>query len=203
MRTPIAVLAGAASWTGAEYGLHRFLMHEMKGRGIASREHLRHHAEVDYFAPASKKAASAAGATAVVLPIGWAVAGRRTAVAYTSGLIGMYLLYEAVHRRIHTHPPRTGHGRAIRKLHLQHHAGSPMRNFGVTSAVWDRVFGTLDQPATVTLPRRIAPAWLLDADDEVRPELRGDYEVRGSRRSTPEVDARDHELAFANLPPEI
>ena len=46
-----AVLIGAASWTAAEYGLHRFLMHGLRGRGLASVEHLKHHADVTYFSP--------------------------------------------------------------------------------------------------------------------------------------------------------
>ena len=61
----MAAVAGAVSWTAAEYGLHRFAMHELRGRGLASREHLSHHADVTYFSPASKKVASAAGTTAV------------------------------------------------------------------------------------------------------------------------------------------
>ena len=67
MRTsPVAAaVLGAVSWTAAEYGLHRFAMHELRGKGLASREHLSHHADVTYFSPASKKVASAAGTTAV------------------------------------------------------------------------------------------------------------------------------------------
>ncbi|MGL4300691.1 MAG: hypothetical protein ACRCW4_16660, partial [Candidatus Neomicrothrix subdominans] len=63
-----AALTGALSWTAAEYGLHRFAMHEMRGRGMASREHLKHHADVTYFSPTSKKLLSAAATTAVAFP---------------------------------------------------------------------------------------------------------------------------------------
>ena len=70
-----AALIGAASWTATEYGLHRFLMHELRGRGLASVEHLKHHADVTYFSPASKKVASAAATTAVAYPVTAAVAG--------------------------------------------------------------------------------------------------------------------------------
>lgn len=202
-QTALAVGLGAITWTAAEYGLHRFLMHEMKGKGLASKEHLKHHANVTYFSPASKKAASAAGATAIVLPATWATTGPDTAIGYTSGVIGMYLVYEWVHRRIHTHPARTPHGRFIRRQHLEHHAGSPMRNFGVTTAVFDRAFGTFDPTTTVTLPRRIAPVWMLDADDEVRPELRAEYVVRGTRRMDPAQAERDRVAAFANEAPEL
>ena len=78
-----AAVIGAAAWTAAEYGLHRFAMHEMRGRGLASVEHLKHHADVTYFSPASKKVASAAGTTAVAFPLATLVAGRRWATAFT------------------------------------------------------------------------------------------------------------------------
>ncbi|MCB1262149.1 MAG: hypothetical protein KDB33_17440, partial [Acidimicrobiales bacterium] len=60
MGTILATVAGALSWSAAEYGLHRFAMHEMRGKGLASREHLSHHADVTYFSPTSKKLLSAA-----------------------------------------------------------------------------------------------------------------------------------------------
>ena len=194
-------LAGAMSWSAAEYGLHRFLMHELRGRGLASKEHLRHHADVTYFSPTSKKLLSAAGTTAVVLPGAWRLFGRRTAVTYTSGLIAMYFGYEVIHRRAHTHPPRGRYGRWVRRSHLHHHFGAPMRNFGVTSPVWDRLLGSYDDPGVVTVPRRMAPDWLLDADGEVRPEYAADYQARGRRVFTGGQRALDERDAFANVAP--
>ncbi len=35
--------------------------------------------------------------------------------------------------------------------------GSPMRNFGVTSPLWDRLWGTYEEPGIVTVPLRMAP----------------------------------------------
>lgn len=92
-------------------------MHEARGRGLASREHLSHHADVTYFAPTSKKLLSAASTTAVVFPAATAVAGRRRATAFTGGLIGMYFIYELLHRRTHTHPPTNAYGRWMRRNH--------------------------------------------------------------------------------------
>ena len=34
---------------------------------------------------------------------------------------------------------------------------APIRNFGVTTPVWDRLAGTYDDPAVVTVPCRMAP----------------------------------------------
>ena len=70
----VAVVAGALSRSWAVYGVHRFAMHQMRGRGLASQEHLKYHADVTYFAPTSKKLLSEAG-TAVVA---WLVANAVT-----------------------------------------------------------------------------------------------------------------------------
>ncbi len=203
LRSPVtAVAVGAISWTAAEYGLHRFAMHEMRGRGLPSVEHLKHHADVSYFSPASKKVASAAGTTAVAYPVAQAVAGRRWAMAFTAGMIMTYFGYEVAHRRTHTHPPRGRYGRWARRSHLHHHFGAPMRNFGVTTPVWDRVFGTYDEPGVVTVPRRMAPEWLLDETGEVRAEFTADYVAKGGRGRDADRIERDRADAFANLVPE-
>lgn len=201
-----AAVLGAMSWTALEYGLHRFAMHEMRGKGLASVEHLSHHADVTYFSPASKKALSAAATTAVVHPIARAVAGRRWARAYTVGLIATYYGYEVAHRRIHTHPPASRYGRWARRSHLHHHFGSPMRNFGVTTPVWDKVLGTYEEPGVITVPQRMAPVWLVDDDGAVRPEFADDYVVKqGSRRRAAEAVAAedDRRDAFANVAPAL
>ncbi len=169
---------------------------------MASVEHLKHHADVTYFAPASAKAASAAGTTAVAYPATRAVAGHRWAVAFTVGMIGTYYVYEVAHRRTHTHPPRGRYGRWARRSHLHHHFGAPMRNFGVTTPIWDRLMRTYDEPGVVTVPRRMAPDWLLDETGEVRAEFAGDYVAKGGRRSNVEQIERDRVDAFSNLVPE-
>ena len=76
-----------------------------------------------------------------------------------------------------------------------------MRNFGVTSPVWDRLLSTYDEPGVVTVPRRMAPAWLLDEYGEVRPEFAEDYELVGAVG----IDDRQREIdrvrAFASQAP--
>jgi 4-hydroxysphinganine ceramide fatty acyl 2-hydroxylase len=196
-------LAGAVTWTGLEYLLHRFAMHEAGGRGLASREHLRHHADLDYFSPTPKKLLSASATTAVLLPAGWALVGRRRALWFTGGAISSYAIYEVLHRRAHTHPPRNRYGRWLRRSHFHHHFGHPMANHGVTTPVWDRVCGTYDEPGTVRVPRRWAMAWLVDADGEVAEAYRGDYEVVGRTPSSDEQRSSDHDAAFANQAPAV
>jgi len=197
-----AAVLGGASWTAAEYGLHRFAMHELRGKGMASREHLLHHADVTYFAPTSKKLLSAAATTTVVLPTSWKLTDRTTALTFTAGMIGTYFVYELIHRRAHTHPPTNAYGRWVRRSHLHHHFGSPMRNFGVTSPVWDKAFGTYDEPGIVTVPRRMAPEWMLDANGDVHPHLSADYVVKGRADRPVRQAESDRVDAFANVAPD-
>lgn len=202
MQRVVSAAIGALGWTGLEYGLHRFAMHELRGRGLASREHLAHHADVTYFSPLSKKMLSAAASTAVVLPASWRAVGRANAIAATAGLLGAYGGYEVLHRRAHTHPPRGRYGRWVRRSHLHHHFGAPMRNFGVTSPVWDVLARTYDDPGVVTVPRRMAPTWMLDAEGEVLPDYAGDYVVKGRRTADERTVTLDRQDAFANVAPQ-
>src|SRR5690606_2738474 len=93
------------------------------------------------------------------------------------------------------------YGRWVRRSHLHHHFGAPLRNIGVTSPIWDRLFGTYDEPGRVVVPRRMAPTWLLDEDGEVRPEHAADYAVRGGARASDEQRELDRVDAFANTAP--
>jgi hypothetical protein len=113
----------------------------------------------------------------------------------------MYFAYEVAHRRTHTHPPRHRYGRWARRNHLHHHFGAPKRNFGVTTPLWDRLSGTFDEPEVVTVPRRMAPGWLLDDQGEVKPEFADDYVAKGSRRADADMVERDRADAFGNAAP--
>lgn len=199
--TVAGALAGSLSWTVAEYGLHRFAMHAMRGRGLASREHLLHHADVTYFAPASKKILSAATTAAVAWPAVAIAADRRVATAFTAGMISTYFGYEVAHRRIHTHPPVNRYGRWARRHHLAHHFGAPMRNFGVTSAVWDRLMGTRDERDVLKVPRRMAPTWMIDGEGTILPDYRCDYVVSAGTADDSSLSHRDRTDAFANVAP--
>jgi len=177
----VAALAGAFLWTLGEYLLHRFVFHELPGSMLGAREHRMHHADPSWFAPWTQKAAAALVVTALLLPLAWLVAGGSAAAAFTGGFVGMYVAYEVLHRRIHTHPPRGPYGRWRRCNHFAHHTADPRRAHGVTSPLWDHVFGTTLPVAQVRVPRRLAMSWLLDDQGAVRPELARDYALIGGR----------------------
>jgi sterol desaturase/sphingolipid hydroxylase (fatty acid hydroxylase superfamily) len=204
---PIAVLfvAGLASWSLAEYLLHRFLMHSLRGRGKASREHLRHHAGVEQ--AANTTALSWLGifvvGAVVFFPAGWLLAGVAGGAAMAVGWVVGYSIYEYLHWAAHQRAPRTRYERWLRHHHFHHHFGAPLKNHGVTSPVWDLVFGTFEAPGRIRVPRRMAMVWLVDATGTVHPAFDDHYEVVGRANRDAAREARDADEAFANLAPSL
>ncbi|MFT6821226.1 MAG: sterol desaturase/sphingolipid hydroxylase (fatty acid hydroxylase superfamily), partial [Myxococcota bacterium] len=174
----IAFCLGGLGWTLAEYLIHRFDGHGNKGRTASSREHLAHHANPMYFAATWKKLA-AASAVGVTL---WGLTGG----LFAAGFVVMYLTYERVHRRIHTHGPIGPYGRWVRHHHLLHHHSNPRLNHGVTSPIWDVVFRTYQRKDIVNVPFRRAPVWLRDPETGLVAEaFSGRYSIRGNPRASP------------------
>jgi len=175
----LALLAGACVWTLAEYGLHRVVFHELPRAALGAKEHRRHHAEPDWFAPAWQKGLAALAVTALLLPALSLAAGLGIGAAFTAGFIAMYLAYEVLHRRCHTHPPRGRYGRWRRRNHFAHHFADPHRGHGVTTPLWDHVFGTALRPGRIRVPRPLAMRWLVDEAGRVRAPFAADYELVG------------------------
>lgn len=163
MTIALAALLGALTWTLLEYVIHRWAGHGRRFRknpfGV---EHVRHHVEGNYFAPSWKKLIIAAVVTAILCGPAIAVAGTGPGVAWVAGLIGFYGVYEVIHRREHTHEGFGPYGRWARRHHFYHHFVDGRMNHGVTSPIWDVVFGTYRKPDIIKVPKRLCMAWLLD-----------------------------------------
>jgi len=171
-------LGGVFAWTFLEYILHRFLGHWKRGRNDFTREHLRHHREAHYFAPAYKKAVAAIIIVSLVSALLASVLGWH-ALAFSFGLGMMYLTYEVLHKRAHTHAPINAYGRWMRKHHFYHHFKDPKKNHGVTSPVWDIVFGTNVNPDEVLVLKKFSPPWLVDKKSgELLSEYAKDYKIK-------------------------
>ena len=214
MTTALALIAAFAGgfllWILFEYLLHRFAMHDLKGKGIMSREHLNHHVAAGWTF-SSLHLLSWTGMLIVGfvlwMPLGWITVslafGLTVAVGWTAG----YFFYEYQHAQAHLRAPSNGYERWLRKHHFHHHFGHPMRNHGVSIPLWDVVFRTLDRPEKVQVPRRLAMPWLIDERGEVRPEFVADYELVGAAAGSPEAAARQEQIdrarAFANLTPAV
>jgi len=159
------VLAGVAGWLVAEYWIHRVLGHLWRARTPFRVEHIRHHAEGNYFAPASKKALAAVVLLPAMTAVAWLMLPLGRALLFSSGFLGMYLLYEAIHYAIHTRPPHHAYGRWIRRHHLVHHFNSAATNHSVSLPLFDRLWGTHRDVSEVRVPRGLAPPWMLTLPD--------------------------------------
>lgn len=193
MIAPLSFAAGALTWSALEYAIHRFIGHgprrvrpksilaQLTPSGIAAAfntEHLAHHTDHRYFAPTSQKAVAAVVATSAAGAIGSLFLGPRRGLAFAAGLGAMYVSYEVLHRRMHTHGPTTAYGRLMWRHHFYHHFKSPRMNHGVTSPAWDKAFSTeMKVQERMKIPRRHAPDWMLDAEGNVRSQYADDYEV--------------------------
>ena len=200
----VALTAGAALWTLAEYVLHRFGMHQLHGRGIMSREHLEHHVHSSW-SFSHTHLLSWAGMLLVGygawMPLVWWAVGPAAGIAVATGWAAGYFFYEHQHAMAHLRAPARRYDRWLRRHHFHHHFGHPMANHGVTVPVWDVVFGTREVPDRVRVPRRLVLPWMLDDDGGLRADLADDYVLVGSADSAERLAALDRARAFASVAP--
>ncbi len=178
-----ALTSGVLTWTLLEYLIHRWMGHDRRFRrspfGV---EHIRHHVEGNYFAPTWKKLMAAAVIMVVVGVPAIALAGTHVGLAYVTGLICFYGVYEWLHRREHTHAGIGPYGRFVRRHHFHHHFVDGRTNHGVTTPIWDLVFRTYETPTTIKVPPKLCMAWLLDpSTGEVRERHRATYQLGKAR----------------------
>ena len=175
----IPFFLGVFFWTILEYTLHRFLGHKKHLKNVFTTEHLRHHREGDYFAPAYKKAIAALLVLAISTLILGLIFNWLSAFTFSFGLSLMYGVYEFLHKRAHTHAPFNFYGRWLRKHHFYHHFKNPKKNHGVTSPVWDIVFGTYVKPEKLRVPQKLVLPWLIDFNShQILPKFSSDYELK-------------------------
>ena len=130
---------GVLAWTFIEYVLHRALFHHAP---ILSKIHERHHDEPQELIGTPAWASALAGAIAVASP-SCALLGFDLGTGATAGLVTGYLWYVFVHYAAHHwQPRRASYLYRARLRHARHHYLSHHGNFGVTTSLWDHVFGT-------------------------------------------------------------
>jgi sterol desaturase/sphingolipid hydroxylase (fatty acid hydroxylase superfamily) len=141
----LLVAAGLAAWTLAEYAVHRFVLH---GLQPFRRWHAEHHRRPRALVYTPTVISAASIGIAVTLPA-LLLGDRWTAGALTLGMTAGCLGYACAHHALHRSPgqvPLVGPWlRRRARWHALHHAtgvtGAPGR-YGVTTGVWDRLFGT-------------------------------------------------------------
>jgi sterol desaturase/sphingolipid hydroxylase (fatty acid hydroxylase superfamily) len=137
--TAAFALAGLVSWTAIEYVLHRFVLH---GLQPFSRLHAEHHQRPTalIFTPTILSATAIA---ALVFVPALLVAGLWHACALTLGVLTGYVAYTITHHAIHHWRSDNAWLKQRKRWHALHHRCIAQPGyFGVTSTVWDHVFGS-------------------------------------------------------------
>lgn len=131
--------SGLIGWTLIEYLLHRLLFHHVP---ILSQIHARHHESPQELIGTPAWASLLLGSVAIGGP-SWEILGFDRATAVTAGIFTGYLWYVFVHYAIHHwRLRRNSYFNRARVRHALHHHHSQNSNFGVTTGVWDYIFGT-------------------------------------------------------------
>jgi dihydroceramide fatty acyl 2-hydroxylase len=144
------LIAAACGWLGlslVEYTLHRFVFHRSfpdtrSGKIEAFLTHGYHHAYPDDPDRLVLPPIESIPLAVVIAAVEIAVLGRGLGLATFAGTVLGYIAYDEIHYVLHHHRPRTSIGRWMRRYHLLHHHAPELARFGVSSPLWDFVFGT-------------------------------------------------------------
>ena len=141
------LVVGLFSWSVFEYIMHRFIFHyearSRLGRKFLYHAHVSHHED-----PLAQSGLSSS--LIMGLPIGaaywllvWSATGSKVAGLWAFiGLAAGFFGYKWVHFQCHHRRSRLRLLRYLRHYHLLHHYKTPERRYGVTSPLFDLVFGT-------------------------------------------------------------
>lgn len=133
----VVFTAGLTLFTFVEYAFHRWLFHGPIG--AFEQGHYRHHQQplgddsLPFFLPPLAMLALAASLSQVL--------STSNALLFAAAFASGYAVYGLSHTVIHARRFRSGSARRWAGAHHVHHH-HPHTNFGVTTPLWDIVFGT-------------------------------------------------------------
>jgi sterol desaturase/sphingolipid hydroxylase (fatty acid hydroxylase superfamily) len=133
-------------WTLTEYWMHRVVFHFKPEKGFGARLHWIIHG-VHHDHPNDPMRLVMPPSVSIPLATGFCLLfvfslGVGRGLAFGSGFLLGYLVYDMTHYHVHHHTPTTALGKKMRELHMRHHFQDETRGYGVSAPFWDVVFGT-------------------------------------------------------------
>jgi dihydroceramide fatty acyl 2-hydroxylase len=138
---PVCVAIGLFIWTLAEYTVHRFVFHFRPRTPWQERVSFLFHG-VHHAQPRSKTRLVMLFYALFYLIVRMLLGMGHWVAPLFSGFVFGYLIYDMFHYAMHHVPMRKGFWRYMRRYHMYHHTQTPNLRFGVSSPLWDIVFGT-------------------------------------------------------------
>lgn len=148
---PVGILVGVLLWSFTEYTLHRYVFHykprSPRQERIVFLFHGIHHAQPQcktrlVMPPAVSVPLSLVYYGLLSLILGSLLGIHQWIAPIYSGLVIGYLAYDLTHYATHHFAMRRGILKFLKRYHMQHHYKTPDQRFGVSSPLWDVVFGT-------------------------------------------------------------
>jgi sterol desaturase/sphingolipid hydroxylase (fatty acid hydroxylase superfamily) len=144
------VFGGLLVWTLAEYFLHRYVFHWYNDTPWGRRVHFLLHG-VHHDFPNDGDRLVMPLLTSVPLAVlfyalfYFVFGGMRYAEPFYAGFAVGYLAYDGTHYAVHHFKQTTRIGKFVKRHHMLHHHADHDGGFGVSSPLWDYVFGTMPQ----------------------------------------------------------
>jgi sterol desaturase/sphingolipid hydroxylase (fatty acid hydroxylase superfamily) len=147
----LTFIAGMFFWTLFEYVMHRFIFHFMaedeRAVKIVYLIHGNHHEyprdRERLFMPPLPSIFLALAIFTVMYLVGYFLNGEALVFSFFGGFVFGYLLYGSMHYAIHAFKPPFKWMKPLWRNHHLHHYKSDDYGFGVSTTLWDRVFGTM------------------------------------------------------------
>lgn len=145
-RVAILFLFGMFFWTFFEYTMHRWVFHWIaespRAQKIVYVMHGNHHhfprdKERLFMPPLPSLILSS-----IIFGMMYIFMGANSFVFFPGFMLG-YLLYGTTHYAIHAWNPPVKWMKPLWRNHHLHHYKDEQRGFGVSTTIWDRVFGTM------------------------------------------------------------
>jgi sterol desaturase/sphingolipid hydroxylase (fatty acid hydroxylase superfamily) len=142
----LVFLAGAFSWSIFEYLAHRFVFHWVteseRGKRISYVLHGNHH---EY--PRDRQRLFMPPVPSLILAVTFFsifyLTMGKYAFSFFPGFLLGYLLYGSMHYAIHAWNPPFKWMKPLWRNHHLHHYKDEGKGFGVSSTLWDHIFGTM------------------------------------------------------------
>ena len=147
----LTTLVGIFIWTLAEYLLHRFVFHFPAKTPAIERItflfHGVHHTQPQepsrlVMPPVVSLPMAALFYGLFNLVIGYFLRLPMVVGTVFAGFMIGYLTYDLTHYATHHFAMRSGVFKYLKRYHMQHHYKTPNMRYGVSSPLWDMVFGT-------------------------------------------------------------
>lgn len=147
----LVFLAGMFVWTFFEYMIHRFAFHHIteteRGKKFIYLIHGNHHEyprdKERLFMPPVPSLIIASGFFGLFWGIGHLAGITSFTFSFFPGFLLGYLMYGSMHYAIHAWAPPFKWMKPLWRNHHLHHYKDTQMGFGVSSTLWDHVFGTM------------------------------------------------------------